>query len=50
MNTTQIIGIVIVVIGITTSFLVDNVIIGVALGVLSAVGIGLIFKWIPFRK
>ena len=36
--------------GIVTSFVVENPIIGDPLFILCALGIGFIFKWIPFRK
>ena len=50
LNRTQVIGIGIVIIGITTSFLVDNDLLDTTSGVLTAIGIGFIFKWIPFKK
>lgn len=50
LNKAQIIGIVLFTLGVSASFLVHNNFIGVILGILSACGIGLVFKWIPFRK
>jgi hypothetical protein len=50
LNKAQIIGIVLFTVGVSASFLVQNTFIGVILGILSACGIGLIFKWIPFKK
>lgn len=50
MNKTQIIGIGIVIIGIAAYFLNENNIIHTISGILSAIGLGLVFNWIPFRK
>lgn len=49
-NKTQIIGIAIVTIGIASYFLVENNIIQTTSGILCAIGLGLILKWIPFKK
>jgi hypothetical protein len=50
LNKAQTAGIGLFVLGVSASFLVENNLIGTILGVLSAFGIGLIFKWIPFTK
>jgi len=50
LNRTQIIGIGIVIIGITTYFLVENSIIHTISSASCAIGFGFIFKWIPFKK
>ncbi len=49
-NKTQIIGIAIVTIGIASYFLVENNITQTTSGILCAIGLGLILKWIPFKK
>ena len=50
MNKSQIIGIGIGVFGIIAFLLVDNSIIQKTSGVLCAIGLGYILKWIPFKK
>lgn len=50
LNSTQLIGIAMVLLGIGTQFLVESHLIQTLLGVLCAIGVGFIFKWIPFRK
>ena len=52
LNQNQIIGIGIIVIVITASLLIESesLLIGVPSGVAAAVGVALIFKWIPFKK
>jgi multisubunit Na+/H+ antiporter MnhG subunit len=50
LNKAQIIGIGLFVLAVSASFLTENNFIGPILGILSACGIGLVFKWIPFRK
>jgi multisubunit Na+/H+ antiporter MnhG subunit len=50
LNGTQIIGIGIVIFGFIIYFLFENSIINTISGVLCAIGIGLVFKVIPFRK
>lgn len=50
MNRTQIIGIGLVIIGITVSLLTENNILDTLMGVLSAFGFALVLKWIPFKK
>jgi len=50
LNKVQLIGIGLVVLGISIPFLVENSLIEIILGVLTAVGVGFIFKWIPFKK
>ena len=50
MNKTQIIGIGIIVFGIAIYFLTENSIPQTISGVLCAIGLGFVFKWIPFRK
>jgi len=47
---TQILGIGLILMAISISFLVENSLFETILGVLTAVGVGLMFKWIPFRK
>ena len=48
----QILGVGIILIGITVSLLneSESLLIGVPSGVAAAVGVALIFKWIPFKK
>ena len=46
----QIIGIAILVLGIISYILLDNNLMQTISGVLCAVGLGYIFKWIPFKK
>ena len=50
MNKSQIIGIVIIIVGIVAYLLFDNSIIQTTSGILCAIGLGFIFKWIPFKK
>ena len=50
LNKLQIIGFGVLLIGITTPLLVEISVIKTIAGVTSAIGIGLILKWIPFRK
>ena len=50
LNKLQIIGIGIILFGIIIPFLVENNIVETIAGVIAAIGIGFIFKWIPFRK
>ena len=52
LNQNQILGIGIILIGITASLLneSESLLIGVPSGVAAAVGVGLILKWIPFKK
>jgi len=50
LNKLQIIGIGILLFGITIPFLVENNVVETIAGVIAAIGIGFIFKWIPFRK
>ena len=50
MNKTQIIGIGIMLIGIAAYLLTENNIIHTISGSLCAIGLGYIFKWIPFKK
>jgi hypothetical protein len=49
-NKTQIIGIGIVIVALTTSILTESTLISTTSGVLTAIGVGFIFKWIPFKK
>lgn len=46
----QIIGIGILLVGITIPFLVENNVIETVAGVIAAIGLSFIFEWIPFRK
>jgi hypothetical protein len=46
----QIAGMFLLLIGILINFLANNTSIETLAGMLSAVGIALIFKWIPFNK
>ncbi len=52
LNQNQIIGIVVIVIVIIASLLIEseNLLIGVPSGGATAVGVALIFKWIPLKK
>lgn len=50
MNKSQTIGIGIIIVGIIAYLLDGNSIIQTASGVLCAIGLGFIFKWIPFKK
>lgn len=50
LNRNQILGIAFLVIGITAGHLFDSSFIGVPAGVLAAVGVSLILKWMPFKK
>lgn len=52
LNKNQIIGIAVVLLGVTASLLneSENLLIGVPSGLAAAVGVGLILKWVPFRK
>lgn len=50
MNKNQIIGIGLILIGIASYFLLENDFIHVIGGVLCGIGVGLILKWIPFKK
>lgn len=50
MNKLQIIGIGIIIVGIIAYLLVDHNIISTLSGALCAIGLGYIFKWIPFKK
>lgn len=50
MNKLQIIGIGIGIVGISASLLLDISIIQPISGVLCAIGLALVFKWIPFKK
>ena len=50
LNKLQIIGLGVLLIGITTPFLVEISVIKTIAGVISAIGIGLTLKWIPFKK
>ena len=52
LNQNQIIGIGIMVLVITASLLIESesLLIGVPSGLAAAVGVGLILKWIPFKK
>ncbi|WP_170062855.1 hypothetical protein [Polaribacter butkevichii] len=51
MNKLQIIGIVIIIIGIISGYIfVENNIISTVSGVLSAIGLTLILKWFPLKK
>jgi len=50
LNKPQIIGIGILAIAIATYFLTENSITQTSSGVLSAIGVGLILKWNPFKK
>ncbi|WP_156879239.1 hypothetical protein [Salinimicrobium xinjiangense] len=52
LNQNQTIGIGIIVVVITASLLIDSesLLIGVPSGLAAAVGVGLILKWIPFKK
>ncbi len=50
LNKYQIIGLGVLLIGITTPFLFKISAIKTISGVISAIGIGLILKWIPFKK
>jgi hypothetical protein len=50
LNTGQIIGITIILIGFTIHYLTENIIINIISGVLFAIGLGLVFKWIHFGK
>ena len=50
LNKLQIIGIGILLFGIIIPFLVENNVVEIIAGVIAAIGLGLIFKWIPFRK
>ena len=46
----QIFGIVLIVIGIATYFLVENNYIHFIAGVMFGIGVGLLFAWIPAKK
>jgi multisubunit Na+/H+ antiporter MnhG subunit len=50
MTKSQIIGIGIIIIGIIAYLSVDHNIISTLSGVLCAIGLGFIFKWISFKK
>jgi|25_taG_2_1085351.scaffolds.fasta_scaffold04826_3 hypothetical protein len=52
LNQNQILGVGIILIGITASLLneSESLLIGVPSGVAAAVGVALIIKWIPFKK
>jgi multisubunit Na+/H+ antiporter MnhG subunit len=50
LNRSQTIGIGIIVIGLTIYFLSENNFISTLSGVLCAIGLGFVFKWIPFTK
>lgn len=50
MNKIQIIGIGIIGIGIAAYFLTQDNIIHTISGTLCAIGLGFVFKWIPFKK
>ncbi|WP_286852500.1 hypothetical protein [Xanthomarina sp.] len=50
MNKTQIIGIGIIAFEIATYFLTENSMLQTISGVLCAIGLGFVFKWIPFNK
>ena len=50
LNQNQIIGIGILLIGISASYFFNSTLMGVISGALAAVGVGLIFKWIPFHR
>ena len=50
MNKSQIRGIVIIIFGTIAYLLLDNYLMQVVSGFLCAVGLGYIFKWIPFKK
>ena len=50
MNRTQLIGIGIMLIGIATSFFSNDNILTTLSGVLCAIGLGFILKFIPFKK
>ena len=52
LNQNQLIGIGIILVVITASLLIESesLLIGVPSGLAAAVGVGLILKWIPFKK
>ena len=50
MNKSQIKGIVIIIFGVIAYILLDNSLMQTISGFLCAVGLGFIFKWIPFKK
>lgn len=50
LNRAQIIGITIVLIGFAIYYFTVNTIVNTISGVLCAIGLGLVFKWIPFGK
>ncbi|WP_299126284.1 hypothetical protein [uncultured Winogradskyella sp.] len=50
MNKSQTIGIGIIIVGIIAYLLFENSIIQTTSGALCAIGLGLILKWIPFKK
>ncbi|MFI8379078.1 hypothetical protein [Leeuwenhoekiella sp. NPDC079379] len=50
MNKSQIRGIAILCLALIASFLIDNNFIQTLTGALCAIGLGFIFKWIPFKK
>ena len=50
MNKSQIIGIGIGIVGVIAYLLFDNSIIQTTSGVLCAIGLGFVLKWIPFKK
>jgi len=50
MNKTQVVGIGIGIIGFATYLLTENNVIHTISGVLCAISLGFVFKWIPFKK
>jgi hypothetical protein len=50
MNKAQIIGIGIIAIAMIVNLLTDNYLIHTITGVLCAIGLGFLFKWLSFRK
>ncbi len=50
MNKSQIKGIAVLIFAIIAYLLLDNYLMQVVSGFLCAVGLGYIFKWIPFKK
>ena len=50
MNKSQIKGIAIMIFGVIAYLLLDNSLMQTISGFLCAVGLGFVFKWIPFKK
>lgn len=50
MSRSQTIGIALIIAGIILQFLTENTFLQITAGAICAVGIGVIFKWIPFKK